>query len=164
MLALIVTMLMVGLATSLSRPVVAGPSFPLLVRGYVRDNAGNHLEGAYVTVNLRDGNDVNKIKYTQSDQTDEEGFYGKVAFDPQETPWENGDKVQVIASWHGNLAESWGEANYDPNHPILWINVTYMFEIDEYGSGAIGLVVAGGFVAAVSVVLLTKRKPERKTG
>jgi len=144
-----------AVVVAFSHPVAAGPG-PLTVRGYIRDNAGNPLEGASITVNIRyappPGGTIRSTLYDTSDST---GFYS-VSF--AYTEWDVGDIIEVIATWHGHQENNYTDATVKP---VQHVNVTYAFEIDEYGAGAIGLVVAGGFVGAVALVVLVRRKPRQ---
>lgn len=132
---------------------------PKVVRGYAKDNAGRPIAGANITINIRYGPPPDgPIRATLYDTSGSNGFYSANFSSFQ---WDVGNIIEVISTWHGVQEDNYTSANLKP---VQYVNVTYTFEIDEYGSGALGLLIAGGFVGAVAVVLLVRRKPEKKSG
>ena len=133
----------------LAPAMVSAASGPKAVAGYVWDNAGNNITGASITVNIR--NLTNVIKATQSDTTDSDGYYA-VTFQPAD--WEIGYTIETISTYN-SIQET--NSTTATNYPFQFVNISYPFEIPELGSW-VGLVIAGGFLGAVAVVMLTRRK------
>jgi len=134
-----------------SRPSVAG-DVPKTVRGYIWDDAGRPMEGASVTVEIR--NPDNSVQSTDMDTSDSTGFYS-VMFENNE--WDAGDTINVTATWDSNQEDNWTTAL--AGEVAQYVNVSFPFEIEEFGSAA-GLLLAGGVIACVAVafVVLRKRK------
>ena len=127
---------------------------PKVVRGYIRDNAGNDLQGASVTINIRNIS-TNALVATLSDpSTDEDGFYS-VSFGPPSLNWAPNYKIEVIATY--NSAQETNITNALNNVPVQWVNVTYPYEIPELGSW-LGFAIAGCALGAVAVVILVRKK------
>lgn len=137
----------------LSSSVANADLGPKMIIGYVRDNAGNDLVGASVTVNIRDRS-TNALISTLSDTTDSDGYYS-VTFGPPASQWEPTYKIEVIATY--NSAQQTNTTNALNNHPFQWVNVTYPYEIPELGSW-LGIAIAGCSLGAVAVVLLVRKK------
>jgi hypothetical protein len=70
--------------------------------------------------------------------------------------WEINDKINVTTDFSGNVANNWTTAT---NSAGDWVNVTYTYEIPEFGSST-GLLVAAGAIGLVACVALlwTRRK------
>ncbi len=131
--------------------LVAGNSaaeiYPKGVRGYVWDSEGRAVEAADVTVNIKDGATV---VATLTDVTDAVGYYSVTA-DPAD--WEVGYTIEVIAEFNSNQESNSTVALSFEDAPYQWVNVTFTFEIPEFG-GMTGLLVAGGAIGAVAAVSL----------
>ena len=140
-----------AVAVMLAAVLVAIPTsnaglFPKLVQGYVWDAAGTPLVDADVTVNIRRPD--TSIRATYTDSTDSGGVYS-VSFGPGE--WELGDTIETISTYLGNQESN----TTDPitEEGPQWVNVSYAFEIPEFGS-TVGLMIAGALIGAVAVVTL----------
>ena len=142
--ALAVVLMFAAVAAAI--PPSSAGDFPKLVLGYVWDAAGTPLEDADVTVNIREPD--TSIRATMTDQTDSGGQY-TVTFAPED--WELGDTIETIAVYLGNQESN----TSDPitSEGLQWVNVSYAFEIPEFGSSA-GLMIAGALIGAVAVVTL----------
>jgi len=138
----------------LSQTTVAGDG-PKVVRGYIWDNAGNPLEDADVTVNIR--NPDNSIQSTQSTSSNSAGFYSVIFLLFSE--WDDGDTIEVVATWNSNQDSNTTIARN--GQPVQYVNVSFPFEIDEFGSTELGIVIAGGAVGAIAVVLLVSGRRKR---
>jgi hypothetical protein len=142
-----VAMLSVALAISILLVSGSGTAAinPKPVRGYVWDSAGTLVDGADVTVNIKQGV---VIRSTLTDTTDSAGFYSVVFLSGQ---WDIGDTIEVIASFSGDQT--------DPNSTaatsalVQWVNVTFDYVIPEFGSTT-GLLVTGALLGAIGVVAL----------
>lgn len=119
-------------------------TFPKIVRGYVWDSEGRTVESADVTVNIKDGGST-IATYTET--TNSAGFYS-LTVDPAD--WDEGNTIETIASFGGNQESNSTTAT---SAAIQYVNVTFTFEIPEFGSMT-GLLVAGGLLGAVGVVAL----------
>lgn len=120
-------------------------SGPKVVRGYIRDNEGTVLQNADVTINILYPD--TSLRSTLSDTSDSSGFYS-VTFGNSD--WDIGNTIQVIATYSSNQERNSTLANANP---VQYVNVTYPYVIDEFGS-ALGLIMAGGAIAAVAAVFL----------
>jgi hypothetical protein len=130
-----------------------------IVRGYVWDKVGRTVEGADVTVNIRWASD-DTIRSTLTEATNSDGFYS-VSFGMSD--WDIGDRIQTIATYNSIQDDNSTIATNSNIWPIQFLNVTFAFEIPQFGS-TLGLVIAGGAVGAVAVVSLVvlRRQPSPK--
>lgn len=118
----------------------AGPKW---VNGYVMDSAGRTLAGAQVSVTINGK--------TVVDTSDGTGYYNCI-FDDGD--WVAGDTIRAVAIYNSQEAVNQTTCSALLNQRV---NVEYTYEIPQFGS-SLGLLLAGGFVAAVSVVLLSDKK------
>ena len=123
--------------------VSADATHPKWVNGFITDIMGNQLGGATVSVTI-DGN-------TKAETADGDGFY-QVSFIA--TEWTVGSNIHVVATYDSQ--EAWSDELADDTF-VQAVDVQYPYEIPQFG-GSVGLVVAGVFVAAVSVVLLADNR------
>jgi hypothetical protein len=130
--------------------------FPKNVRGYVKDNVGNPVQNAPVTINIRWAYDNDIIRATYTATTGTDGLYSKSVLGAD---WDVGDLIEVIATNPHNSDQEDNSALAD-NTAMQYIDVTFPYEIPEFGIGFLGLVLAGAAAAAVGVALLVfwKRK------
>lgn len=145
--SLMIVFTLTVVAMMIAPAIVSGASGPKQVRGYVWDSAGRDVEGADVTVNIRDPD----IRATLSDTTDATGYYS-VTFGPSD--WDIGDTIEVIATYLSNQETNSTSAN---SNPFQWVNVTYTFEIPEFGS-IVGFLVAGSLLGIVATVFLVRKR------
>jgi len=136
-------------AIMIAPAIVSGASGPKQVRGYIWDNTGRDLEGADVTVNIRYPD--TSLRSTLSDTSDANGYYS-VTFGPSD--WDIGNTIEVISTYDSNQETNSTSANANP---FQWVNITYPFGIPEFGS-TLGILVAGGFLGAVSIAMLSRKK------
>ncbi len=119
-----------------------------VVNGYVLDNAGKRLPGASVSITI-DGN-------TRTTTTDANGFY-TVNF--PKSQWTVGSNIHVAATYNSNVATNDTLAD-DSAIQAIWVE--FMYEIPQFG-GSLGLLVAGIFIAAISVVWLVHGRGKSKS-
>jgi hypothetical protein len=127
--------------------------WPKNVRGWVWDDHGNPVKDIPVTINVRWASD-DSIRSTYTATTSSVGFYSKSVLGAD---WDPGDSIEVIATYGGDQRANTTTANLNP---IQFVNVTFPYEIPEFGPSLLGLVAAGGSIGVVGVVLLVawKRK------
>jgi hypothetical protein len=134
------------LAAMLAVPasVSADAPTPKWINGFVMDVMGRHLPNADVSITID--------TTTHSEQADSDGFY---SLQFQTTEWTIGSVIHIVATYNSQQATN--ESATASAAIVQWMNVTYPYEIPQFGS-PLGLLLAGGFVAAVSIVLLTDKK------
>jgi len=130
-----------------------------IVRGYVWDKVGRTVEGADVTVNIRWASD-DTVRSTLTEATNSDGQYS-LTFGMSD--WDIGDRIQTIATYNSAQEDNSTIATSSNVWPIQYLNVTFAFEIPQFGS-TLGLVIAGGAIGAVAVVSLVvlRRHPSPK--
>lgn len=137
------------LAFSVAVPAnCAAADSPVFVRGYIYDSEGRLVEGASVTVSMKDGETVIS---TKTDNSDSSGFYSTTFLAVE---WDVGNTVYVIAEFSGNQQPNWTVA-IDTEE--IYVDVHFTFEIPEFGFDA-GLLVAGLGIGAVAVGALVWRR------
>lgn len=124
----------------------AQPTFPKDATGYVWDSAGTPLEGAQITVNLKNNQ---FIKYTQTDTTDSAGEY-YVSFAACEQGW----TIEAIATYNSNQETNSTTAD---GSSLQWVNVTFPFEIPQFGN-LVGFAGAAFFIGVVAVLFIKRKK------
>lgn len=126
---------------------------PKVIRGYTKDSAARPMEGTSVVLEVRTPLDA--LRFTDSTLTDENGFYSFTlsSFDGD---WDDGDTFKIIATYSGNERT---ESLLDDGEPIQWINVTFPFEIPQFGS-LLGFGVAAGGIGLIAMVFVVKRKKD----
>ena len=132
----------------------AGPG-PKAVRGYIKDNMGNELEGAHVLVEIMVG-ETTTVRTSDTYDSESDGFYSVLfgAFD-----WEIGDNIVVTSTYNSNVEDN---STLADSNAIQWVNVTYPYEIPQFG-GWVGLAVTGGLVAAVALVILGMPRKQKSS-
>jgi preprotein translocase subunit SecG len=127
--------------------------WPKNVRGYVWDNMGNPVPSTPVTINILLQSD-SSTRATSSVTTNSGGFFSHSFLGSE---WDPGDTIQVIATYNADQRTNSTAATVDA---IQYVNVTFPYEIPEFGPSWIGLIAAGGSVAVVGIALLVfwKRK------
>jgi len=130
----------------------APATHPTQIRGYIWDSAHRPVSGAFVTVQSLNGTTVLD---TKTDTTDATGYY---AVDFLDGKWDTGPdgNFTIIAT-----CPSGQDGNFRPavDRNIIYLNVTYLFEIPEFGN-TVGLLATAGIlggVAAVAVVCVRRR-------
>jgi hypothetical protein len=126
---------------------------PKVIRGYIKDNAANPLEGASVVLEVRTPLDV--LRYTESTTSDETGFYSFI-LDTLFGQWADGDTFKIIATYSGNQKT---ESALDDGTPMQIIDVTFPFEIPQFGS-LLGFSVAAGGIGLIAMVFVVRRKKD----
>jgi len=128
---------------------------PKVIRGYTKDSAGRPLQGTDVVLEV--WTPVPALRYTESTTTDVNGFYSftlsTFTIPPQ---WNDGDTFKIIATYSGNQKI---ESQVDNAGPIQWINVTFPFEIPQFGS-LLGFGIAAGGIGLIAMVFVVKRKKD----
>jgi hypothetical protein len=126
---------------------------PKVIRGYTTDSADRPLEGTNVVVEV--WTPLNVLRHTESMSTDENGFYSFTmsSFDGD---WSDGDTFKIIATYSGNQKT---ESLLDDGKPLQWINVTFPFEIPQFGS-ILGFSIAAGSIGLIAMVFVVKRKKD----
>ncbi|MGB2582329.1 MAG: hypothetical protein WBD03_07660 [Thermoplasmata archaeon] len=114
------------------------------VRGWIWDSEYRNVTGASVVVNMTDGGSTVSSK---SDTTDEEGFYS-VGFLLSE--WDVGNEIWIIVTYEGKQ-----DTNHTPaiDSLVQYVNLTYTFEIPEFGS-VTGMAVAAFALGGVGVAAM----------
>jgi len=123
----------------------------LQIRGYIWDYAHKPVSGAQVTVHSVNGTTVVD---TQTDTTDATGYYS-VNFMPGKWDTYPGNHFEITATCPSGQG---GNSTPTIDEPYLWLNVTYVFEISEFGN-AVGLLTTAGIlggVAAAAVVCVRR--------
>ena len=128
-----------------------------VVRGWVWDNAGRNVTDASVVVTIWEDETKTNQRSTDSEQTDENGFYS-LQFGPSD--WYVGDYIEVVCTYNGNQEPNYTYAVSSLVAPFQYVNITYDFEIPEFGS-VIGLVLAGSAIGAVAMVALVANQRKR---
>jgi hypothetical protein len=128
--------------------------FPVNVRGYIMDLAGNKLQGANVTIEIINETSGLTTKTLYYDSTLSSGLYS-VTFEG--AYWDPGDTIKVTAKYGGDTVINQTRVN---DRPIQYVNVTMSVEIPEFGSlfGLPTFVLSVGLVAAVIVVGRRRQK------
>ena len=124
--------------------------FVKAVRGNVYDSLSNPIEGANVTVVVKDGETVTATYYY--DETTSEGYY-QVTVDL--TEWEVGYTIEVTAKF--GAAED-TETVVADSAPFQTVDVTLPMTIPEFG-GLLGS--SAAFITVVMIamfILFTRRK------
>jgi len=138
-----VATIIIGGILATSSPVSGGIA-PKNIRGYVKDNIGNPLEGANVTVNITRG----PITYTMYDDTNATGFYS-VTFTPSE--WEEGDFINVTAKYDSNRKN---ESTVADLIPFQFVNITFGFVIPEFSGPAL----VGALLGVIIIFAVFRRQ------
>lgn len=127
--------------------------WPKNVRGYVWDNAGTPLASTPVTIKILKQSD-NSTRATISVTTNSVGFFSHSFLSSE---WDPGDTIEVIATHNTDQRTNSTNATVDA---LQYVNVTFPYEIPEFGPSWIGLIAAGGSIAVVGLALLVfwKRK------
>lgn len=124
-----------------------------VIRGYTKDNAGHPLQGTNVVIEVRTPADA--LRFTDSTTTDVNGFYS-FTLSSIDGNWNDGDTFKIIATYSGNQRIV---SEVDNGTPLQWLNVTYPFEIPQFGS-LLGFGIAAGAVGLVAMVFIVKRKKD----
>ena len=142
--AAVAVLLMSGFASA------AGPK---VIRGYTTDSADRPLEGTDVVLEV--WTPLNTLRHTESIPSDENGFYSFTlsSFDGD---WNDGDTFKIIATYSGNQKT---ESELDNGSPLQWINVTFPFEIPQFGS-LLGFGIAAGGIGLIAMVFVVKRRKD----
>jgi hypothetical protein len=128
-----------------------------IIRGWVWDSAYRNVTDASIVVTVWEDSTKTNQRASLADTTDEDGFYS-VWFGPSD--WYVGDYIEVIATTNGKQTLNNTTATSSVPLPYQYINITYPFEIPEFGS-AIGLILAGCAIGAVATVALVANQRKR---
>lgn len=150
---LVFALSIVSLAMISSGPASAATG-PLLVSGYVTDNAGHTMEGVPVTVVSKNAGTTVK---TLTTTTDADGFY-TVTFGGMEGDWDVGFTITSIAQ-SGATQESETVTIVDET-PTLQINIQFPFEIPQFGN-VLGFILAAALVGSVAGIMLVHKRPKK---
>ena len=147
--------LVLGAVLSTSGQTSAGDGNKI-VRGYIWDSAYRNVSDASVVVTIWDPTKTVQ-RASLSETTDEEGFY-QIWFGPSD--WYVGDLIEVVCTFSGNQETNSTTAASSIPLPYQYVNITYPFEIPEFGS-VVGLILAGGAIGAVAMVALVANQRKR---
>jgi hypothetical protein len=134
-------------------PNVSAATDPKYVMGYVKDSADRVLVGASIVVNMKDSGNTT-VLFSKSGTTNGAGFYS-LGFLP--TEWNVGDIIEVISDYSGNQIKVYSAATLLTLPFNHWANITYPYEIPEFGS-TVGLIIGGVAIGVVGAVFLVIRK------
>ena len=123
---------------------------PKVIRGYIEDSVGP-LEGANVVLEVWTPLDV--LRFTDSYTSDSIGFYS-FTLSSIDGDWHDGDTFNVIATYKGHQMN---ESQLDDGTPLQNIDVTFPFEIPQFGS-LLGFSVAAGGIGLIALVFVVRRK------
>ena len=128
-----------------------------IVRGWIWDDAGNNVTGASVVVNIIAPD--TSTRATDSELSDADGWYS-ITFGPSD--WEIGDTIQVICTYESSQEDEEIAAISSAGSPYQYVNITFPFEIPQFGSllGTMITVGAVGAVGAIFVVYSKRRKED----
>lgn len=135
-----------------SSPASAGTG-PLIVWGFVYDEEGSRLQGAYVDVYVLD-KDTNAVKTELTGlpyPTGSDGAY-TATFAPED--WVAGDKVKAIATF-GTQSVS-NQVTVVEEGP-LQVDLDFRTAIPQFGS-MLGFLVAAGVVCIVGIAFVSLRR------
>jgi len=152
-LALMMTLVVCLVSALLIANSSSAALWPKDVRGFVWDSVGREVPNVPITINILRQSD-NSIRATYTATTNSAGFYSKGVL---ASDWDIGDKIQVIATHDGDQRANTTTADANP---VQYVNVTFPYEIPQFGPGWVGELAAGGLVAVVGIAALTfyKRK------
>ncbi len=153
-LVLLAAMCTVIAALSVLMPgwVAAEQPGPLIVYGYVTDDAGRPLEGAHVSLTMKNGGTT---VGTLTNDSDAGGFYS-VTFGPLVgVGWDVGWTIIATATYGGNQVTN-PDVTIPDTSPLLQIDLQFPFEIPQFGT-LFGFLVTAGAVGVVAIYLIPKR-------
>lgn len=124
-----------------------------IINGYVKDSAGRILAGANVFLEV--WTPSHTLRFSDSYTADENAYYSFTlsSFDNE---FLDGDTFEVTATYNSNQQNV---SQVDDLGPLQWINITYPYEIPQFGS-LLGFGIAAGAVGLVAMVFLVKRKKQ----
>jgi hypothetical protein len=151
--AVAITVFAVAAVAMLLASGFASAAGPKVIRGYTKDSAGRPMEETSVVLEV--WTPLNALRFTDSTTSDGNGFYSFTlsSFDGD---WDDGDTFKIIATYSGNQKI---ESQVDNAGPIQWINVTFPFEIPQFGS-LLGFGIAAGGIGLIAMVFVVKRKKD----
>ncbi|OGS41818.1 MAG: hypothetical protein A3K67_03160 [Euryarchaeota archaeon RBG_16_62_10] len=155
-------LILVAVTLTMSLVIAALPAsawpHPKTVRGYVKDSVERPLEGAYVTVNIRYASN-NTTRATDSYTTGSDGWYS-VSFSSGQ--WDEGDIIEAISDLDGKQYSAYDVANVQSVPDIQQVDITYPYEIPEFGDSwsglSVGFLVAGFALGLIAAVFLIARR------
>ena len=122
-----------------------------IIRGYAKDSAGRILDGANIV--LKVWTPSHTLRFTDSFVADETGFYS-FTLASMDNEFQDGDTFEVISNYNGAQHNA---SKVDDLNPLQWINITYPYEIPQFGS-LLGFGIAAGAIGLVAMVFVVKRK------
>ena len=158
-LTVVLTMLVMAVAI-LPSASVADDNHTMNVRGYVIDNHGNKVAGANVTVTMFNGGTEGVSKTATSDVSPK-GYFS-VNFPSGD--WATGNKIRITAEYKGlqalNGTDTPPVVIVNGNNFYTWKNITFPYEISQFGNMT-GLLVTAGLVGVVASVALVWRRTSK---
>lgn len=148
--SIVASMAFILTAIALVPEHAAAQGFPKDVIGTVRDLAGTPVQGALVIVKMFDG--VTE-KSSHSDTTNTLGRY-TTTFGG--TEWSVGWTIEVSATYNSQTETNTSTCD---DAPIQTVDVTFTFEIPEFGT-MIGVVVAGLALGVVATTVLFRKRQQ----
>jgi len=146
-ISIVASMAFILTAIALVPEHAAAQGFPKGVVGIVRDQAGTRVQGALVTVKLFDGLTE---KDSQSTTTDALGRY-TTTFGNAEVGW----TIEVSATFNSQTETNSTDCDSEPYQTV---DVTFKFEIPEFGTMLGAIVVALALSILAITVLFRKRE------
>jgi len=152
----------VAVALSLMALIAAAPQASAgdglkIVRCWIWDDAANNVTGALVVVSIIAPD--TSVRATDSELSDENGWYS-LQFGPSD--WYIGDTIRVVCTYSGNQEMEEVAAGSSASSPYQYVNITFPFEIPQFGSilGTMVTIGAVGMIGAVFVVYSRRRKED----
>jgi len=124
-----------------------------IIDGYVKDSVGRILVGANVVLEVWTPASV--LRFTDSYVADENGYYS-FTLSSMDNEFHDGDTFEVTATYNGNQESV---SVVDDLQPHQQIDITYPYEIPQFGS-LLGSGIAAGAVGLVAMVFVVKRKKQ----
>jgi hypothetical protein len=121
--------------------------WPKNVRGTVWDNTGTPIANLPITINILKQSDLS-IRATYTATTNLDGFYSKSVL---AADWDIGDTIQILVTLRGDQGSNSSVANANP---VQYVNVTFPYEIPDFGPGLMGIFASGAAIMGVGVALL----------
>jgi hypothetical protein len=151
-LSVVLTVLVLAVAF-LPRPSAAADDHPLLVNGYIYDNAGHKIANADVVVTMYNGATPGVSK-TDTSSSSPLGYFS-VNFGVGD--WATGNTIWVVAQYQGGTQAVNHTVTANGIYMFQWENATIPYEIPQFGNTT-GLLLTVGLVGVVAAVAVVWRR------